>query len=39
MAKRGEYYEMFVVQGKYYRENPNADAEKEDAVATGEVMA
>ncbi len=39
MEKRGEYYDMFVVQGKYYRENPNADAENENAVAAGEVMA
>ncbi len=28
MEKKGEYYNMFVVQGKYYRENPNADVEE-----------
>ncbi len=37
MAKKGEYYNMFVVQGKYYRDNPNADAENEAAEA-GNVM-
>ncbi len=37
MAKKGEYYNMFVIQGKYYRENPNADAEAEAQGAAGEV--
>ncbi len=41
MAKKGEYYNMFVVQGKYYRDNPNADAESEAAaqVQGGEALA
>ncbi len=37
MEKKGEYYNMFVIQGKYYRENPNADAEEAAKENNGEV--
>ena len=39
MAKKGEYYHMFTVQGKYYREDAVADAAGNAIETTEEVSA